>query len=172
MTVKRAMSSGVLGAPHNWNHMPAEVTCMYAQLCKDTFQGKKHLSLAWDSSFHSEDCVVFLSWTWHFTCHVSRQPTLGSQKWTVSFNSWARSTNWSGSAFQQLKAVDHALNSLGLNLCDFKIPGDVLVRPVGAGGVRVISEGRACFVDTVQECVTPQAPPEISWSSLPCLSTQ
>jgi len=50
MTAKRAMASDVLGAQHNWNHMPAQVTCMYAQLCKDTFQGKKHLSLAWDSS--------------------------------------------------------------------------------------------------------------------------
>jgi hypothetical protein len=71
------------------------------------------------------------------------------------------------SALGEIKSMIHALKSIGIDFDLFRCPNDLVCRPLVAGELRIVVDGRPCIYTEATKQVTPIVPSTLDLATLP-----
>ena len=134
-------------------HEPLLECTQYLQLLKETFEHCVHFQISWDPSTYSGDDVMVCA-LWSNDCDkagflpIQYLMPLRTNELDDEFKALAqRKSITRVDGFAELRAVAHALASIGKDLPVFEIREDVFWRPVKADERRVFSGGKHWIVN-------------------------
>ena len=145
---------------------------LYSNFVSTAFKDVSQISLAWDSSFHSEDSMVYAvhSWEAQLAAWLPVQvmskvlvKDLDDEMLQIAHNS----TLCRLSTFSHMKALCNALQSVGKHLDSFRVPEGVLVRPLTATEFRERDPEGFMVHDLLTGTAVRQTPAGFTWDQLP-----
>lgn len=149
----------------------------YFNTVKITFAGVRRLHLSMDASNHTEDTMVtaVYSPSNNFAAYASivvlQHPTLGDLDIDDLKTLAAEGKLTRMSAFNHIKALHQVLQSLGQNLEHYKLPTNVIARPLYSHESRYEFATKWWIWDKHTQTSAPQVPASLTWASMPLLVT-